>query len=163
MVAFRHVSASLRPKWRVGTRHFGLTLRRPVESTSQMTCTTSTLQLIRGKGEAMGRRGKRERERGSGSRLKMEVVKVRGGKEGGSSYCFPFIKLISRGHGGLFSLWLLLDLLGECCRLPGCMLVSKGVLGEILSVCFSVLAPGNELHWKKGKGSKSSEFHHHSN
>lgn len=83
----------------------------------------------------------RERGRGSGSRLKMEVVKVRGGNEGGSSYCFPFIKLISRGYGGLFSLWLLLDLLGERCRLPGCMLVSKGVLGEILLAHLSVLAP----------------------
>lgn len=35
-----------------------------------------------------------------------------------------------------FFLWLLLDLQGECCRLSGCMVV-KGVLPEILSICFS--------------------------
>ena len=82
-----------------------------------------------GYGEGM-RRG------GSGSRLKMKaIIGGEGGKEGGTRF-FPHAD--QWGTWWAVFLWLLLDLLGACCRLPGCMLVSKGVLPEILSVCFSV-------------------------
>lgn len=49
-------------------------------------------------------------------------------------------------------LWLLLDLAGECWRLPVCaFVVSKGALPEVLQICLSVvLSPWNKLYWRNG-------------